>query len=277
MASNTGKSLPVRPLLRSVDRLISSVDTYFEGIGQVPRELCQLREELLALKGVLQLLRAYRRYLKKTSSRLIVNSDVLQALSDDLQTAQDHLREPIFPSRLRPIPPWPFPINEQEQIVTRLAESQRCLETLITHSLYEKLLGRALDIERELLRKAFVWLACTVRPLTVTELAEAIIIRDGMYELGPADRLPRSTDVLDISGSLFLCDSRTGQVNFAHSALRDYLFSQAIMTGPAAPFALSKDECHRQILVSCLTYLQLDCFRTTTDPWPELRGSLRRP
>lgn len=274
MASNTGKSLPVRPLLQSVDRLISSVDTYFEGIGQVPRELCQLREELLALKGVLQLLRAYRRYLKNTCNRLIVSSDTLQALSDDLQTAQDHLGEPIFPSRLRPIPPWPFPVNEHEQIVTRLAESRRCLETLITHSLYEKLLTRALDFERDLLRKAFAWLACTVRPLTVTELAEAIIIQDGMYELGPADRLPRSTDVLDIGGSLFLCDSRTGQVNFAHSALRDYLFSQAIKTGPAATFALSEDECHSQILVSCLTYLQLDCFRTTTDPWPELREEL---
>ncbi|KAI4265191.1 MAG: hypothetical protein L6R38_009595 [Xanthoria sp. 2 TBL-2021] len=274
MASNTGKSLPVRPLLRSVDRLISSVDTYSEGIGQVPRELCQLREELLALKGILQLLRAYSRYLKNTSNRLIVNSDVLQALSDHLQTAQDHLGGPIFPSRLRPLPPWPFPVNEHEQIVTRLAESRRCLETLITPSLYEKLLARALDFERDLLRKAFVWLASAVRPLTVTELVEAIIVQDGMYELGPADRLPRSTDVLDIGGSLFLCDSRTGQVNFAHSALRDYLFSQAIKTGPAASFALSEDECHRQILVSCLTYLQLDCFRTTTGPWPELREEL---
>lgn len=269
MASNTG-NLPVRTLLQSVGRLISSVDTYFEGLGQVAREVCQLREELLALKGILQLLRAYRSYVSGTSDRFIVNTHVLKALADNLQTAQNHLGDPIFPSRLRPIPPWPIPVNEHEQIMTRLAASRPCLETLLTHSLYEKLLAQPLDFERDLLRKAFIWLACSVRPLTVAELAEAIMVRDGVYELGPANRLPRSTDVLDIGGSLFLCDSRTRQVRFAHSSLRNYLFARATKTGPAATFALSEDECHRQILVSCLTYIQLDAFATTTHPLPEL-------
>lgn len=269
MASKTG-NLPVRTLLQSVGRLISSVDTYFEGLGQVAREVCQLREELLALKGILQLLRAYRSHVSNTSHRFIVKTHVLTALADDLRTAQNHLGDPIFPSRLRPIPSWPIPVNEHEQIVARLAESRPCLETLLTHSLYEKLLAQPLDFERDLLRKAFIWLACSVRPLTVAELAEAIMVRDGVYELGPANRLPRSTDVLDIGGSLFLCDSRTRQVRFAHSSLRNYLFAQATKTGPAATFALSEDECHRQILVSCLTYIQLDAFATTTHPLPGL-------
>lgn len=274
MASKTGNLLPVRTLLQSVGRLISSVNTYFEGLGQVVRELCHLREELLALKGILQLLRAYRSSVSNKSDRLIVNTHVLTALADDLQTAQNHLGDPIFPSRLRPIPPWPIPVNEHEQIVARLAASRRCLETLLTHSLYEKLLARPLDIERDLLRKAFIWLACSVRPLTVAELAEAIMVRDGVYEHGPADRLPRSTDILDIGGSLFLCDSRTRQVRFAHSSLRNYLFAQATKTGPAATFALSEDECHRQILISCLTYIQLDAFAKTTHPLPELAKQL---
>ncbi|KAL8645314.1 MAG: hypothetical protein Q9226_007358, partial [Calogaya cf. arnoldii] len=166
--------------------------------------------------------------------------------------------------------------NEHSRLLVGLKESERSLETLITDSLYEKLLSRTLDFERDLLRKAFVWLACAVRSLTASELAEAIVIRDGVYELGPDDRLPRPTDVLEIGGSLFLCDPRTKQVKFAHSSLRQYLLSQEIKSGPAATFALSEDECHRQILVSCLTYLQSD-IRTTTGSWSELQEVYETP
>ncbi|KAL8766847.1 MAG: hypothetical protein Q9209_006505 [Squamulea sp. 1 TL-2023] len=252
--------LPTRNLLRLVDKLMASMDMFFEGVGQVCDDLCNLRKALLALKGVLQLLRAYRNCSKDAPHTLLVSSNLIELLLDDLRSIQAHLGDPSVPTRLRPLPPWPVPANENAKVISRLDESRRTLETLLTHSLYEKLFARVFDFERHLLRKTFVWVTCAVCPLTVAELAEAIIIRDGVYQLGCDDRLPKATDVLRIGGGLLLCDPRTNHVTLAHSSLREYLFSQAIKSGPSAVFALSQNGCHQEIVISCLTYLQLDVF-----------------
>ncbi|KAL8789438.1 MAG: hypothetical protein Q9213_001195 [Squamulea squamosa] len=260
MAQASKSMLPAGRLLQLINNCIASVDMFFEGVGQPCHDLCNLRNQLLALKGVLQLLRVFRNCSKEAPQSLLVSFDLLRVLSDHLRIIQHRLADHSFPTRLRPIPPWPISANESIEIVSRLEDSRQNLETLLTPSLYEKLFARVFDFERHLLRKAFVWLACAVCPLTVAELAEAIIIRDGVYQLGCNDRLPKATDVLRIGGSLLLCDPRTNHVTFAHTSLREYLLSEAIKSGPAAMFALSQNDCHQEILISCLTYLQLDVF-----------------
>ena len=114
------------------------------------------------------------------------------------------------------------------------------------------------------------WLAFSLRPLYIDELAEVFILdhsRPVPFDEG--ERLFKPSDVLKFLPGLVTTfipvfdypevkrDDPIG-VGLAHFSIKEYLISIRIVDGPAAPFAINEAEAHLHIAKSCLAYhLQL--------------------
>jgi len=122
-----------------------------------------------------------------------------------------------------------------------------------------------LDIDenyREEARSALLWLAFANRPLLLTELAEAIVVKplaEPPFE--PEERIPDPDSVLEILSSLVSISQNDGVatpvmiVTMAHFSVKEYLVSDRIRTSPAYFFAISHSAGHYFIAECCLLYV----------------------
>jgi hypothetical protein len=131
---------------------------------------------------------------------------------------------------------------------------------------YDRIL---LDIDREDHTEAFLalqWLTYAARPITIEELAEAVIVQTkSIPYLNPADRFFSCNDILAIlpAGlvvtSKISADSRPGAemviVQFAHFSVREYLTSRRISRSAASQFRIDEKLAHITIAEVCLAYL----------------------
>lgn len=112
---------------------------------------------------------------------------------------------------------------------------------------------------------ALQWLACASRPLFLEELAEACIIRPkGSTPLEEDQRL-NPMDVLEVLPGLTKVEpSHISSMDFrpqkyiislAHFSVKEYLFSQRILTGSARSYKISSDLAQQHIAHSCLAYI----------------------
>lgn len=102
------------------------------------------------------------------------------------------------------------------------------------------------------------WLAFSVRPLNLNEIAEVLAIdcddQDPCFD--PDQRLREPRDILDICSSLVaLSDGKTGSLSLAHLSVRDYLLSERITNGPACQYHLNPVDGEARISRACLIYL----------------------
>lgn len=131
-------------------------------------------------------------------------------------------------------------------------------------STYDDILLRVNETDKLYLKRALQFVAFSARPMTLAEVAEAIIIENDISEVDEDSRLQQPQDLLEIGKSLFvasyteLYDQRT--LELSHYSVKEYLVSARIRSGPASEFALDKTLADIQIAQCCLTYLGMDIF-----------------
>jgi ankyrin repeat protein len=143
------------------------------------------------------------------------------------------------------------------------------------------------NIELEDSKEAFAalqWLAYSERPLSLNELAEAVVLGPERCAIHDRDRLLDPYQVLHICSSLVVLVNEDSQseleegdyvdesgeegkfVSFAHFSVKEYITSESMRKGPAARFHVSLADSHAFIAKTCLSYLlNLD----SADSWPQ--------
>lgn len=123
---------------------------------------------------------------------------------------------------------------------------------------YERALLAVLGAKQQQVIRALTWLAFSLRPLELNELAEAIVIDLDLSPCFSEDR--RSFNPMDavspIVGlvNIFCDDNKTELVEFAHFSIKEYILSDRIPDGPAKVYFLEEDHSNIQIARSCLSY-----------------------
>ncbi|KAN0115502.1 hypothetical protein V8E51_005046 [Hyaloscypha variabilis] len=125
---------------------------------------------------------------------------------------------------------------------------------------YDRMLQTTKPEYRKKVSSTLQWLAFSMRPLTVEELAEIFILD---HEHNPpfdeAERLNVPEKVLNYLPSLVTTvqvravTTRT-EVRLAHFSIKEYLISPRIAQGPATDFSTTETEAHLHILLGCLAY-----------------------
>ncbi|KAK2789888.1 hypothetical protein FQN52_005851 [Onygenales sp. PD_12] len=126
---------------------------------------------------------------------------------------------------------------------------------------YDRMLNSIEDEYRDQAFLALQWLAYSVRPLTVAELAEAIVINP--RDIPPfdfEDRLFNPTQILRYLPGLATVTSPQwhfegkNEIKLAHASVKEYLTSPRIAEGPAKRFHISGPSANLLIAETCLSY-----------------------
>lgn len=141
---------------------------------------------------------------------------------------------------------------------TALSESPRTL-----NETYAILLSRLPESspDRDLLRRCLLWLSFASRPLKLSELAEAVIVKHNSQTIDSESKLLDSEILLDISQGLFDLGVTTGRVTLAHSSVQTFLLSDWMKNSKIAYFSLTETAGHKELLRLCLQYLSLSDFK----------------
>lgn len=137
----------------------------------------------------------------------------------------------------------------------------RCLQTLPRDldETYERMLCGIDDDSAEEARRILTLLCFSVRPLSVSELINALAVRlDGPVGLDRECRLEDADSILEICPGLIVLEYgwlRRLTFQIAHFSVQEYLESDRIKQTKAAFFALSRTSAHRDIAQLCCVYL----------------------
>ncbi|CAM1511169.1 Fc.00g086820.m01.CDS01 [Cosmosporella sp. VM-42] len=123
---------------------------------------------------------------------------------------------------------------------------------------YVGILDRIPEHDRDIAREALLWLCFSLRPLSLDELAEAVVLRESDSYIDDDCRLTNPLIILDICRDLAVRDEYF--VTLAHDSIRSFLTSPHIRNSSAAFFAIDADSANSSILRKCLSYLRLDVF-----------------
>ena len=131
---------------------------------------------------------------------------------------------------------------------------------------YDSILQRVPAADVDYLRRALQFVVFSARPLTVTEVAEAVIIEPGTSSIDEDAKLQRPEDLLEIGKSLFAQHDRGASdkrlLELSHYSVKEYLLSERTRGGPAAEVCLHETTAQIDIAIRCLTYLGLDDFES---------------
>jgi hypothetical protein len=108
-----------------------------------------------------------------------------------------------------------------------------------------------------------LWLAHTRKPLTLTELCEAVVVEKDMDDVDPESRLRDPYDLLEILGCLVLCheNNKELEVVLAHHSVKEYLMCSRLESSKLSKFYLGSMG-DIEIASTCLTYLLFKHFGT---------------
>ena len=133
---------------------------------------------------------------------------------------------------------------------------------------YDNILLSVRPADHEYLRRALQFVVFSARPMTMVEVAEAVIVEPGMSEVDEDARLQRPEDLLDIGKSIFTQDANRSHggtyLELSHYSVKEYLISERARKGPAAAFAMDEIQAEIGNATCCLTYLSLEVFE---DKW----------
>ncbi|KAG5787722.1 hypothetical protein H9Q69_013208 [Fusarium xylarioides] len=117
--------------------------------------------------------------------------------------------------------------------------------------------------DRRVIKRASLWLAYSLRPLKLQELADAVVVEEDDDAIDDDIRLHDPTILLEYANGLFEFNPVTQAVSLSHSSIKTFLTSDWIKNSSASYFALSGDtECHLKITRWCLTYLSYSEFNS---------------
>ena len=106
-------------------------------------------------------------------------------------------------------------------------------------------------------RRALLWLAHSPTPLTLQELAEAVILEPGFETVDSDSKLNDPSDVLDICRSLVALSPLSKTVRIAHHSVREFLTARVAET---SDFFIPAEISHRTMAETCISYLLLEDF-----------------
>jgi Ankyrin repeats (3 copies)/Ankyrin repeats (many copies) len=120
---------------------------------------------------------------------------------------------------------------------------------------YDRILA---NIPREHYKEVYAtlqWLAFSARPMSLQEVAEAVVIEPGVFTLGPDDRLYQPEEILRICSSLVGISESGQELRLAHYSVKEYITSKEIQDGPLSRFSVSQVSANCLLGKVCLTYL----------------------
>ncbi|OPB46410.1 hypothetical protein A0O28_0065310 [Trichoderma guizhouense] len=118
---------------------------------------------------------------------------------------------------------------------------------------YDRMLQGIDNRYRKSVANSLKWLAFSMQPLTVDELAEIFIMHpDDAVVIDSTERLFDTRDVLIYFSGLIIETRRT--VRLAHFSIKEYLVSSRIQQHLASTFSFSDIDAHLFIAYSCLSY-----------------------
>ncbi len=115
--------------------------------------------------------------------------------------------------------------------------------------------------DRELVRRALLWLAVAVRPLRLAELNEAVVVEDDDTHIDDDSRFDTPELLIDLANGLLDYDPSSQTVSLGHSSIKTFLTSDWIKSSTASDFALDEETAHAAVMNTCLTYLSFSQFR----------------
>ncbi|CUS12034.1 unnamed protein product, partial [Tuber aestivum] len=130
-------------------------------------------------------------------------------------------------------------------------------------SIYLRILDTIPERQRQYVRRAMNWLAFSAEPLTLGQLAEAIVIEYDVNKYGEdPETLFDPESLMSICPSLisfeevrddkyFSLESR--RLRLAHSSVKEYLISERIAQGPCAYYHISEDKANLLMGHACLS------------------------
>ena len=127
-------------------------------------------------------------------------------------------------------------------------------------------------------RNAFQWIAFARRPLTMSEIEEAITITiDQKSWKSPSIKLTLSR-LCKICGNLVDVDESKGTISLAHHTVLDFLLRSSEIAS-IADFGITDLEAQCYLAEICITYLRFVDFKTSLVRTPDARNleNLSRP
>ncbi|KAF5707421.1 ankyrin repeat [Fusarium mundagurra] len=117
--------------------------------------------------------------------------------------------------------------------------------------------------DRRHIKRELLWLAYSLRPLKLQELADAVVVEEDDDAIDDDLRLHDPVILLEYANGLFEFNPVTQAVSLSHSSIKTFLTSDWIKNSSASYFALGGDtECHLKIMRWCLTYLSYSEFNS---------------
>lgn len=124
--------------------------------------------------------------------------------------------------------------------------------------------------------KVLQWLSYSTRPLELAEVAEVVAIDiEGSPRFDAANRFPEPRDILTICSSLISLEDETVSdshhddnriiVRLAHLSVKEYLSSNAILSGESRRYSIQEIKANISICNDCLAYLlEFDGLKSLT-------------
>ena len=113
----------------------------------------------------------------------------------------------------------------------------------------------------DMVRKMFLWLVHSLRPLNLIELAEAITLDQSQDRMDFSAIATDPADVLRFSGGLVTTTGNDNIVGLAHFSIKEFLLSDRIQTSPVHDFYAGASEVQLELTRICLNYLMMNDFR----------------
>jgi ankyrin repeat protein len=160
---------------------------------------------------------------------------------------------------------------------TTLRDLKKALKTLppTLDETYERILLSIDKDDRVKAHTALQWLVCSVRPLRLQEVAEAVVLEPERHSFSPEDRMFDPYDIISICRSLISISKDTSELRLAHYSVQEYLVSERIRKGSASFFGIIRVSADALIAEVCLTYILLfdkpdSLSKTSLSEWPLL-------
>ena len=125
---------------------------------------------------------------------------------------------------------------------------------------YERILMRLSNESDDnllLLRRILAFVSFAERPMTLDELAQAIVVEIGGESLDEDASFHDPEDLLSLCHPLIGVSPSTGFLGFVHYSVQEFLLSKRLLDteGVIRNFALDEKSCHTDIAKLCLTFL----------------------
>ncbi|KAA8895795.1 hypothetical protein FN846DRAFT_314809 [Sphaerosporella brunnea] len=127
------------------------------------------------------------------------------------------------------------------------------------NEIYERILARISEDDKELAIRILQWLSCSLRPLKVGEVIEGVALELGDAVIDP-ETFINPNDIIDICGSLVALDLDNDTVALEHFSVKEFLTAPARKTGVHSDYFINPQKINFELAKLCLTYLCLEHF-----------------